>query len=139
MPEPNFAQNCPGWRRLATVSNPPQIIEPQKPGSASARPNAQKTSVAWNVFKEEFIKRQQQSDVQRRLAFLGIAAPTKTHSLPHHQQIGRRSLRDSSPSWSTDRSPSRLTRDSSANRLLKSGFAAAEARIVRGFLLCYER
>jgi hypothetical protein len=59
-----------------------QIIEPQKPGSASTRPNAQETSAAWNVFKEEFIKRQQQSDIQRRLAFLGIAAPTKTHRYP---------------------------------------------------------
>ena len=59
-----------------------QIIEPQKPGSASTGPNAQKTCAARNVLKEEVIKRQQQSDMQGRLAFLGIAAPTETHRYP---------------------------------------------------------
>jgi hypothetical protein len=37
------------------------------------------------------------SDIQRRLTFLGIAAPTKTHRYPNHQKIGQRSLRDFSP------------------------------------------
>jgi hypothetical protein len=69
------------WDAGCSVSVPdaPQIIEPQKPRSSSTRPNAQQAAIAWNVFKEEFIKRQQQSDIQRRLAFVGIAAPTTTH------------------------------------------------------------
>jgi len=82
-----------------------------------ASPNVQKTSTAWNVFKEEFIKRQQQSDIQRRLAFVGIAAPTKTHRYPNHLKIGQRSLRDFSPSWSTGSLQSMLTIDSSATAL----------------------
>jgi len=59
-----------------------QIIEPQKPGSASVRPNAQKTCAARNVFKEEVIKRQQHSDIHRRLAFLSIGYTNKDSSLP---------------------------------------------------------
>jgi hypothetical protein len=59
-----------------------QIFKPQTPDSASTRPDAQKTCAARNVFKKEFIKRQQQFDFQRRLASIGIAGPTKTHRYP---------------------------------------------------------
>jgi len=62
-----------------------QIIEPKKPDRASVSPNTQKTRAAWNVFKEKFIKRKQQSDMQRPIAFLGTAAPTETHGPPTNQ------------------------------------------------------
>ena len=70
-----------------------QVIEPEEPDSVSVRPNAQKTCAAWYFLKEEVIKRQQQSDMQGRLAFLGIAAPTETHRYPTNQQIGQRTSR----------------------------------------------
>jgi len=41
----------------ASVPGPAQIIEPQKPDSTNARPDAQKVSIAWKVLEQEFIER----------------------------------------------------------------------------------
>src|SRR5689334_10904198 len=82
-------------RDSASVPDIVQIIEPQKPGSASARPNAQQACAAWNIFKEKLIECQQQPDIQRSLVFLSITAPAKTHRYSNHRQFGQRSLRDS--------------------------------------------
>ena len=97
-----------GWPCSSQVPDAAQIVEPQKPGSASDSPNTQKTCVAWNVFKKEVIKRQQQSDIQRRPTCFGIAAPAKTHR-PPHKTANR--LRDFCPCWSTGSQPSMLTMD----------------------------
>ena len=43
----------------ASVPDAAQIIEPQKPDSASAGPDAQKTAIAGKVLEQEFIERQQ--------------------------------------------------------------------------------
>jgi hypothetical protein len=62
-----------------------QIIEPEKPESASARPDAQKASIGGEVLEQEFIERQQQADLQRDPAFRRLRCANKGSSLPHHQ------------------------------------------------------
>jgi hypothetical protein len=47
------------------VSDAAEIIEPEKPDSASAGPNAQKASIAGKILEQEFIERQQQPDWTR--------------------------------------------------------------------------
>src|SRR5689334_21096811 len=96
MSVPNASPSLTHSRRpcSATVPDAAQIIEPQKPGGTRARPNAQKTCATWNVFKKEFIKRQQQPDIQRSLVSLCIAAPAKTHRYPTTSKSEQRSLRD---------------------------------------------
>jgi len=70
------------------VPDAAQIIEPQKPDSASAGPDAQKPSITGKILEQEFIERQQQPDLQRYGVLIGCVVPTKAHRLPHQQQDG---------------------------------------------------
>ena len=63
-----------------------QIIEPQKPDSASACPDAQQASIAGKILEQEFIECQQQADLQRNGVFIGgFVVPTEAHRYPQHQ------------------------------------------------------
>jgi hypothetical protein len=67
----------------ALVSGDAQIIEPQKPDSANAGPDAQKSAITRKILEQEFVERQQQADLQRDPAFIGgFAVPTKAHRYP---------------------------------------------------------
>jgi hypothetical protein len=65
------------------VPDAAQIIEPEKPNRANARPDAQQAAIAGKILEQEFIERQQQADLQRDPAFIdGFAVPTKAHRYP---------------------------------------------------------